>query len=254
MEVLETIKNRRTIRNYKTTPLEEEILDSILAAGMAAPSWGNTQTWRWVVIKDQNIKKDIAENVVRAGNGGVNAVKRAPVVIAVCAELNKAGFRDGKPATDKGGYWYMFDAGLSLENMVLAAESHGLGSLFIGGMNSKKLRSLLGVPKEYICVILMVIGYPDEKPEARPRKEIDEIVFKDKFGAKRKCHRLYTGALLAMRSKAATVIQYLSKLPENRKETIRTVREVILKNLPEGYEEVMNWGDDYLTGSSVHIS
>lgn len=78
----------------------------------------------------------------------------------------------------------MFDAGLALENMVLAAESFGLGTLFIGGMNAKKLESLLGVPEGYACVILMVLGYPDEQPEARPRKEAAEFVFKNKFGAR----------------------------------------------------------------------
>jgi nitroreductase len=77
----------------------------------------------------------------------------------------------------------MFDAGLSLENMVLAAESLGLGTMFIGGMDAKKAEALLEVPQGYCCVILMVLGYPDEQPAARPRKEMKEIVFKNKFGA-----------------------------------------------------------------------
>jgi nitroreductase len=186
VDVLETIKSRRTIRAYKTTPVGQEILDSILEAGRLAPSWSNTQTWRWVVIKDQNLKTEIAENILRLGNRGTNAVKTAPVVIAACAELNRAGFREGQPSTDKAGYWYMFDAGLALENMVLAAESLGLGTLFIGGMNSQKLENFLEVPQGYTCVILMVLGYPDEKPEARPRKVIDELVFENRFGTRRK--------------------------------------------------------------------
>ncbi len=181
MDVLEAIKNRRTIRTYKTTPVGQETLDIILEAGRLAPSWGNTQTWRWVVIQDQNLKMQIAEKVLRSGNRGTEAVKTAPVVIAACAELNRAGFREGQPTTDKGGYWYMFDAGLALENMVLAAESLGLGTLFIGGMDARKLESLLGVPSGYACVILMVLGYPDEKPAARPRKGVAELVFRDRF-------------------------------------------------------------------------
>ena len=183
MDVLEAIKKRRTIRTYKTTPVSQDTLDIILEAGRLAPSWGNTQTWRWVVIQDQNLKMQIAEKVLRPGNRGTDAVKTAPVIIATCAELNKAGFREGQPSTDKGGYWYMFDAALALENMVLAAKSLGLGTLFIGGMNANKVESLLGVPQGYACVILMVLGYPDEEPEARPRKEMAELVFRDRFGA-----------------------------------------------------------------------
>ena len=184
MDILEVIKNRRTIRTFKTTPIGLETLDSILEAGRLAPSWANTQTWRWIVIKDQKLKIEIAENILRIGNRGTSAVKIAPVVIAACAELNRSGFREGQPSTDKGGYWYMFDAGLALENMVLAAESLGVGSLFIGAMNSKRLETLLEVPQGYTCLILMVLGYPDEKPEERPRKRMDELVFENKFGTR----------------------------------------------------------------------
>jgi len=184
MDVLEAIKKRRTTRAYKTTPIDGKILDTILDAGRLAPSWGNTQTWRWVVIQDKSVKNQLAEGVLRPGNRGTEAVKTAPVVIVACAELEKAGFRDGAPSTNKGGYWYMFDAGLALENMVLTAESFGLGTLFIGGMDAQKAESLLEVPQGYACVILMVVGYPDERPDARPRKALSEFVFKDKFGAK----------------------------------------------------------------------
>ncbi len=184
MDLLEVIKKRRTIRAYKTTPVDQKTLDTILESGRLAPSWGNTQTWRWIVVQDKNLKNQIAESVLRTGNRGTDAVKTAPIVIAACAELNRAGFRDGQPSTNKEGYWYMFDAGLALENMVLTAESFGLGTLFIGGMDAKKAGSLLGVPEGYAVVILMVLGYPDEKPEARPRKELTEVVFKDRFGQK----------------------------------------------------------------------
>ncbi len=184
MDVTEAIEKRRTIRAYKTTPVDEKTLNKVLEAGRIAPSWGNTQTWRWVVVTDKILKDKLAEDVLRKGNNGTNAVKTAPIVIAACAELGKAAFRDGQPSTDKEGYWYMFDAGLSLENMVLTAESLGLGTMFIGGMDAKKAESLLSVPPGYACVILMVLGYPDEQPAARPRKEISEIVFKNKFGAR----------------------------------------------------------------------
>ena len=102
-------------------------------------------------------------------------------MISAFAELNKAGFRDGQPSTDKEGYWYMFDAALALENMALAARSLGMGTLFVGGMNSSKVESLLHSPPGYTCVILMVVGYPDEEPKAPPRKEYGELVYADTF-------------------------------------------------------------------------
>lgn len=184
MDVLEVIKKRRSIRAYKTTPIEEKTLETILDAGRLAPSWANTQTARFIVVKDEQTKVQLADTAVRAGNRAIGALKTAPVVIAVCAELNKAGFRDGQPHTNKGGFWYMFDAGLAMENMVLAAESFGLGTLFAGGMSAEKAEEILNVPEGFAFVILMTLGYPDEQPEARPRKDLSDVVFKDKFGVR----------------------------------------------------------------------
>jgi nitroreductase len=183
MDVISAIKDRRTIRAFKTKPIPADILTAVLEAGRLAPSWANTQSWRWIVVDDPALKNKIADEAPSAGNRAAQSVRTAPVTIAACAELGKAGFRNGQPTTDKGGFWYMFDAGLALENMVLAAESYGLGTVFIGAMDAAKAQTLLGIPEGYCCVILMVLGYPDEQPEARPRKELSEVVFRNKFGA-----------------------------------------------------------------------
>ena len=78
----------------------------------------------------------------------------------------------------------MFDVALALENMVLAAQELGIGTLYIGAFDANKAGSVLGVPEGYTCVILLPLGYPNEQPEARQRKELSEIVFKNKFGVR----------------------------------------------------------------------
>lgn len=104
MDVLGAIRKRRGIRAHKLTPVDQKTLDTILGAGRLAPSWANTQTWRWIVVQDKNPKIQLAENVLRPGNRGTDAVKTSPVVIVAGAELNRAGFRsDGTPSTDKAG-------------------------------------------------------------------------------------------------------------------------------------------------------
>ena len=184
MDVMEAIKRRRSIRVFKSTPIDQKTLDLILEAGRLAPSWANTQTWRFVIIQDNSVKTQLADSATAPGSRNNSVLKQAPVVIAACAELNRAGVRDGKPTTDKEGYWFMFDAGLALENMVLEAQELGVGTLYMGAFDSKKAGNVLGVPEGCSCVILLPLGYPNEQPEARQRKEISEIVFKDKFGAK----------------------------------------------------------------------
>jgi len=138
MDVMEAIKKRRSIRAFKSTPINQETLDTILEAGRLAPSWGNTQTWRFVVIQDTDIKAQFADSVTPTDSRNNSVIKQAPVVIATCAELNRAGCREGKPTTDKEGYWFMFDVALALENMVLEAEELGIGTLYMGAFDAKK--------------------------------------------------------------------------------------------------------------------
>ena len=182
MDVMEAIKKRRSIRAFKSEPVPQKALDAILEAGRLAPSWANTQTWRFVIILDNSVKIQLADSANAPGSRNNIVLKQAPVAIAACAELKRAGWREGKPTTDKEGYWFMFDAALALQNMVLEAQELGLGTLYVGAFDAKKAGSVLGVPEGYSCVILLPIGYPDEQPEARQRKEISEIVFKNKFG------------------------------------------------------------------------
>lgn len=183
MGVLEVIETRRSIRTYKSTPVDEKTLEKVLDAARLAPSWANSQTWRFIVVRDNHIKAQLTDTALRAGNRGIESLKEAPLAIVACAELNRAGCRDGRPITNKAGYWYMFDVGLALENMVLAAESFGLGTVLLGGFDADKAASILEVPDGYTVVAMTPLGYPDEQPQAKPRKELSEIVFRDRFNS-----------------------------------------------------------------------
>jgi nitroreductase len=78
----------------------------------------------------------------------------------------------------------MFDTALAMQNMVLAATALGLGTVYVGAFDSVAAERVLGVPEGYKVVSMTPLGYPDEDPKPRPRKELSEIVFKDRFGAK----------------------------------------------------------------------
>jgi nitroreductase len=84
--------------------------------------------------------------------------------------------------TDKGD-WYMYDVALAMQNLTLAAHALGLGTVHIGAFDAIKVAEILGVPQGFAVVAMTPLGYPDESPEARTRKELAEIVFYDKFGA-----------------------------------------------------------------------
>jgi nitroreductase len=188
VDTLETIKSRRSIRKYKTDAVDEKALETILDAARLAPSWANTQCWKFIVIRDSGMKAKLAETLVvnpRLGNNpALNAIVTAPVVIVVCAEKRVSGCYQGNPLTDKGDAWYMFDIGLAMENLVLAAASLGLGTVHVGLFEAEKVTSLLEIPENYSVVEMTPLGYPEFQPNARPRKALEEIVFHEKFGQK----------------------------------------------------------------------
>jgi nitroreductase len=190
MELMEAIKGRRSIRKYRTDPVPEEALQTVLEAARWAPSWSNTQCWRLVVVRDKETKSKLADTLkgIKAGrtNPADEAVRTAPIVIALCAELGVTGYyRDesgeNKLATDKGESWFMFDVALAAQNMSLAAHSLGLGTVHTGLLDAAEAARIVGLPENVVLVELLPLGLPDEQPAARPRKEINEFVFLEKY-------------------------------------------------------------------------
>ena len=190
MEIFEAIINRRSIRKMKSDPIDDKTVEKVLEAARWAPSWANTQCWRLVVVRDKDIKKQLSDTMFRfqkpdgdAPNPTAQAVIDAPILIVVCAELNRSGCQPGgEPATDKEGNWYMFDTALAMQNLVLEAHALGLGTVIIGAFDAKKAAEILGVPEGFCVVAMTPLGYPDQEPRTVPRKELSEIVFHDKFG------------------------------------------------------------------------
>ena len=91
MEVLEAIKTRRSIRKYKATPVDDRTIELVLEAAHWAPSWANTQCWRFIVVRDSQIKVELA-NTLDDDNPATDAIVVAPVAIIACAELGKSGY------------------------------------------------------------------------------------------------------------------------------------------------------------------
>lgn len=190
MDVFEAIKNRRSIRRYKTDPVDDTAVQKVLEAAHWAPSWGNTQCWRFIVVRDPQIKTAISDSLMKikidnewVENAASTAVKRAPVLIVICAEIGKAGYsRDGTAVTDKGECWYMFDIALAMENLTLAAHALGLGTVIVGGFDAVKTGQILDVPDGFKVVTMTPLGIPDHTGQVSPRKNLAEATYQDKYG------------------------------------------------------------------------
>jgi nitroreductase len=174
MDVFEAIKGRRSIRKYKPDPVSDEVLDQVLEAVRWAPSWANTQCWEVIVIREPQMKEKVAETLP-PGNPALSSLRDAPILLVFCAIRNRSGYKKGEVTTDKGD-WFMFDVGLAMENLCLAAHSLGLGTVVVGLFDAKKVEGLLGVPENVSVVAMTPLGYPQGEVSAPRRKELGDFV------------------------------------------------------------------------------
>lgn len=179
MELMEAIKGRRSIRKYKPDPVPEEVLRTIMEAVRWSPSWANTQCWEVVVVKDQQVKYELAGTLVKT-NPALSSMTDAPVVLVLCGKKGISGFKKGEVATVKGD-WLMFDTGIAMQTLCLTAHSLGLGTVVVGLFDHKKAEEVLGVPQDREVVALTPLGYPAAEGVTPKRKEISEFVFNEKY-------------------------------------------------------------------------
>jgi len=175
MELLNVIKNRRSIRKYKSDTVPDEDIEYVLNAARLAPSWKNRQCWRYVVVKDKEAIKKIAS----ARPQSQDWLSEAPVMIVACADPDESGHREGKD-------YYLVDIGISFEHLLLAARNRGLGTCWIGGFDEKTVRDAIGAPDNVRVVAYTPLGYPaEEKDEIIDRKPHEETIFYEKYGQKK---------------------------------------------------------------------
>lgn len=175
MDLYQALAGRRSVRKYKPDPVPADLLTKILNAGRISPSWSNLQCWKFIVVQDPAGKERLAASLP-PNNPALKAVReQAPVVIVVCADPAQSGNQDGKE-------YYLLDAGLAMQQMMLAAYAEGLGTCWVCWFDEAKARAALQVPPEYRIVAISPLGVPDRLPSPRSSKEIEEIVYMEEWG------------------------------------------------------------------------
>ncbi len=170
MELYEAIERRRSVRAYKPDPVPQEALDRILGAAQLAPSWKNRQAWHVIVVRDR-YKIDQLGKLLHGNPHGVD-FHTLPMLLVLAMDPTKVDALDGKE-------YYLVDAGIAGEHLVLAAEAEGLATCWIGWFEDAPIKRELKIPDPYRVVMLTPLGYADEAPGARPRKALAEFVHED---------------------------------------------------------------------------
>lgn len=178
-EVLKAIRNRRSIRRFKSTPIEDEKIREILTAAQWAPSFMNSQPWKFVIVRKSDVKEQLVKaltmpflGIVYRGPLRYENLARIPIIIVTCVD----------PNLDK--MHYIEDGACATQNIALATHSLGLASYWIGVFNTyveEEVKRILEIPKDYRVISLMPIGVPAESPK-KERESLDNILYYDMFG------------------------------------------------------------------------
>lgn len=200
MELMDVVRARRSVRAFGKKPVSDKLIAEILEAGRLAPSLGNVQNWRFGVVRDQRVKKELAlaarEQLWLA---------TAPVVIAYCCSLehdirdlppedihalfNRTRFgaqvfEELRTCPDRRTTNILLHHGsllLAGSQVFLAAVDRGLSACWVGCLDIARASRALGLPDSVSCLYLMPVGYAGEKPQPIERKAMEEIVFKDRW-------------------------------------------------------------------------
>ncbi len=163
MDIYQTATGRRSIREFKNTPVPYEILEKCVNAARLAPSAANRQLVEYVIVDDEKLLPSMFDAV--ASWFGVSRPKegwppgRRPKAYIVSLIDLEAEAKRGVGRTNT-----LFDVGMAAENIVLVAEEAGLGSCAITGFSPNRLRRVLNVPDKYETALMLALGYPDESP------------------------------------------------------------------------------------------
>jgi FMN reductase (NADPH) len=181
---LDTIFGRRSIRKFKRKQVSRDLINQIVEAGQRAPTACGMQTYSFILITDGRLRKEIYRLI-----GKQSCMEQAPVWIIVCADMARQlklfGVLGVKTEFGPLGKFIpaVIDAGLTAENMVLAAEALGLGSVFIGSVwnTLKRIADLLGLPKNVLPLVLVCLGHPNESPPLRPRWPLEAVLHENRY-------------------------------------------------------------------------
>ncbi|TGE38865.1 nitroreductase [Desulfosporosinus fructosivorans] len=174
--MIKEIEMRRSIRNYMNRPVEDEKIIKVLESARLAPSGDNTQPWHFIVVKSELIRQELA---VISNNQ--KWMLSAPVFIVCVADIRSRIEEDVDISLNENSpqeelKQIIRDTSISIGHILLEADNLGLGTCWVAWFIQEGIRPVLNIPTDKYVVGIITLGYADEKPKARPRKKLEELV------------------------------------------------------------------------------
>jgi len=183
MKLSDAIENRRSIRKFSNRYVTDEELYQVIEAATNAPSWKNTQTWEFIILRDREVIQKTTE-LYSSTNPASQCSMDASAVIVACAKEKVSGFKNEEQRT-KFSDWFMFDLGCAVQNLCLKAFELNLGTVIVGSMEHDKIKKTLELPENINPIVAIPIGEIIEKNKKKPtRKSPEEITHLNSYGKK----------------------------------------------------------------------
>jgi nitroreductase len=171
MALLDVFQKRKSVRGYKDDPIPEDMLMRVMEAARLAPSGKNFQPWKFIIVRDADMRKNLAE-----ASRGQTFMAKAPIIIVACGFPERSYQRQGNYMSS-----WAIDVSIAVEHLMLQAQEEGLGTCWIGAFEEKEVKRLMGIPSKVKVLALTPLGYPDEKPRDRGRKPLEDIISYETF-------------------------------------------------------------------------
>jgi nitroreductase len=180
MSFLDLTNKRYSVRNYKNTPVPREKINRCIEAVRLAPSACNSQPWKFVIIDDSELIKELAKAAFAEFPDFNHFALKAPVLVLAVCERQKISAKFGGIVKRKN--FSLMDIGIAAEHFCLQAAEEGLGSCILGWFNEKKVKKTVSIPRLKRVELIISLGFSDdEQIPHKNRKSIDEISSYNKY-------------------------------------------------------------------------
>ncbi len=210
-DILHIIKSRRNIQEFLPKTVDWDKVSKIIDAARHAPSSGNLQNWKFIVVADPEQKSKIAEISMEQYE-----IATAPILIVVCSEPEKVERYYGV----RGRNLYSIqNCAAAVQNMMLEAYELGLGTRWIGAFDEDELKVLLSIPEEARAQAIVALGYPKHIPAKPPRYPMEMLTYFGKWRARLKDPDKY------LQNYSALLARNLKSMQEGAQEAAKFVAE-----------------------------
>ena len=218
-DILEVIQTRRNIKHFLPKFISWENIHRVIDAGRHAPSCGNLQNWKFILVYEPEQKQEVAKSTYDQYE-----IVQAAALIVVCAEPEKAERYYGQRGKE---FYTIQNCAAAIQNMLLEAHSLGLGTRWVGAFNEEEVKLLLKIPPEVQVQAIIALGYSQEVPEKPPKYPLEALVY---FGAWR---RKIRDPAKYMNDYATIIHRKMKATQESLKEKAAVIVGKIKEQFPE---------------------